>query len=381
MSLYESTNKYTPVRFNKNDKPEFFKELNKRVNNYFKENDISKHANSSMVFKTFFMIGLYLIPYFLMITGVVSSFWMVLLMWILMGFGKTGIGTSIMHDAIHGAYTKDAKLNRRIGYIINLVGGYHTNWKIQHNVLHHSFTNIHDYDEDIDKKIIRFSPTQERKGYFRFQILYAPLLYAILTLYWFVGKDFEKLVQYHKLGLLKDQKETFLSAFIKILISKTLYSILFIVLPIMLIDLPWQQVILGFLVMHAISGMSLALIFQAAHVVEGTDFFKVDENNSVESNWAIHQLRTTANFAKGNVPFGWFIGGLNHQIEHHLFPHICHVHYPKISEIIKSTAHEYGINYIEHKTFGGALISHFKLLHELGTGKYDKNLQLELAAA
>ena len=369
MNAFTSTARPEAVKFNKKNQPEFFKILNKRVNEHFRDNGISKYANSQMVIKTISMIVMYLLPLILMLTGVVSSFWMVMLMWAIMGLGKTGIGTSVMHDAIHGAYSKNPKINRRVGYIINLVGGYHTNWKIQHNVLHHSFTNIHDFDEDIDKKVMRFSPTQEKKGIFKFQILYAPFLYSILTLYWFLVKDFEQLVRYNKRGLYAAQNETFGWALFRIILLKIMYTVVFIVLPIMLIDLPWQQVVLGFLVMHFISGLLLALIFQTAHVIEETDFFKVDEDCSVENNWAIHQLRTTANFARGNKLLGWYVGGLNYQIEHHLFPHICHVHYKNIAGIVEKTALEYKIPYIAHKTFLSAIVSHFKLLHELGVGK------------
>jgi len=140
----------------------------------------------------------------------------------------------------------------------------------------------------------------------------------------------------------------------------------------MVVDLPWTQVLLGYLVMHFICGMILALIFQPAHVIEETDFYKTDENGSVENNWAIHQLRTTANFANGSRLFSWFIGGLNYQIEHHLFPHICHVHYRNIAGIVKQTAEKHNVPYYHHKTFLGAVISHFSLLNSLGTGKYDR---------
>jgi linoleoyl-CoA desaturase len=357
------------VKFNKEDQQEFFKVLNKRVNQYFKDTGISRYANSQMVVKTITMVAMYLVPLVLMLTGIVSSFWAVMLMWCIMGLGKTGIGTSVMHDAIHGAYSKNPTVNRNIGYIINLVGGYHTNWKIQHNVLHHSFTNIHDFDEDIDKKVMRFSPTQDKKGIFKLQIIYAPFLYAILTLYWCTVKDFEQLIRYNKRGLYAAQNETFGFALFRIVVLKILYFALFIGLPIVLIDLPWQQVMLGFLVMHFISGMLLALIFQTAHVIEETDFYEVDEKCSVENNWAIHQLKTTANFAKNSKLLAWYIGGLNHQIEHHLFPHICHVHYKSISGIVQKTAEEYKVPYIEHKTFLDAIVSHFKLLHQLGMGK------------
>ena len=362
------------VKFNKLDQPEFFKELRKRVNKYFEENNISKKANFNMKFKTVFMICLYFVPFTLMITGVVSSFWPVLLMWVLMGFGMSGIGLSIMHDANHGAYSKSKIVNNTLGFLVNFLGAYHITWKVQHNVLHHSFTNIEGFDGDIQNPIMRFSPNQERKKFYRFQIFYAPFLYAIMTIYWFVSKDFERLVRYDKKNLIAGQGLSFNKALVHVIFNKTWYFALTVVLPLIMVELPWWQILLGFLFMHFICGIILALIFQPAHVIEETDFYVPDNDGNVENNWAIHQMRTTSNFANKSVLFSWFIGGLNYQIEHHLFPNICHVHYKKISGIVKDTAKEFSVTYHQHKTFFGALKSHFTLLNQLGTGEYDKKL-------
>ncbi len=362
------------VKFNKQDRPEFYRELRKRVNTYFKENNISRHANFNMKFKTAFMIGLYTIPFLVMLSGLITNVWLMLFMWVLMGLGMSGIGLSIMHDANHGSYSQNPRINHALGYLINFVGGYHVNWRIQHNVLHHSFTNIHGYDEDIEKGIIRFSPTQKRKPFFKFQAFYAPLLYSIMTIYWLVGKDYQQLLRYKRKNLLVGQGLTFRQALIHMIFTKSGYVAILFVLPMLLVPLAWWQILIGFLIMHLISGLILACIFQPAHVIEETDFYVPNENGSVENHWAIHQMRTTSNFANGSVLFSWLIGGLNYQIEHHLFPNICHVHYRKISGIVKQTAEEFNIPYYHHKTFWKALKSHFSLLNQLGTGEYDRLL-------
>ncbi|MEQ8237946.1 MAG: fatty acid desaturase, partial [Cyclobacteriaceae bacterium] len=180
------------VNFNKEDRPEFVKELRKRVNNHFKENNISKYANLNMKLKTTFMICLYFIPLIILLSGVITTFWPMMAMWVLMSFGMSGIGLSIMHDANHGAYSKNKKVNAALGYLVNFLGAYHVNWKIQHNVLHHSFTNIHEFDDDISKPIMRFSPDQEHKPIYKYQSLYAPFFYGLMSLYWVVSKDFEQ---------------------------------------------------------------------------------------------------------------------------------------------------------------------------------------------
>ncbi len=367
------------IKFNTNDRPEFVKELRKKVGQYFKDNNISRHANFSMKFKTAFMIALYFIPLGLMLSGLFSSTWSVMLLWVLMSLGMSGIGLSIMHDANHGSYSKNRNVNRALGFLVNFLGAYHVNWKIQHNVLHHSFTNVDGLDEDIANPVMRFSPHQERKKIFRFQAFYAPFFYGIMTIYWFVAKDFLQLVRYHKNNLLAGQGISFKKAKRQILFNKTWYLVLTLVIPMIVVALPWWQILLGFLLMQFLSGLLLALIFQPAHVLEETDFFD-DQSGTLENNWAIHQMRTTANFANGSRLFSWLIGGLNYQIEHHLFPNICHVHYRKISEIVKDMAEQYDIPYYQHKTFYAALKSHFTLLNDLGTGKYDLRLALAKAA-
>ena len=357
------------VSFNKNSQSDFFQELHKRVNQYFKDNKISRHANNRMIFKTVFMLGLYFIPLTLLLLGTATTFWETMILWVVMGVGMSGIGLSVMHDANHGSYSQNKKVNNALGFVLNYIGGYHINWRIQHNVLHHSYTNIHGYDEDIEHEIFRFSPDEEPSRKYRFQAFYAPILYGLMTIFWVVYKDFNQVIRYEKRGLLKGEGLSFQQAITQVLIYKILYVLVTLVLPLFILDLPWWQVLIGFFSMHFICGLILAFIFQPAHVLEDAHFFVPDENGRVENNWAVHQLLTTANFANNSRLFSWFVGGLNYQIEHHLFPHICHVHYRHLSPIVKATAEEYNIPYYQHKTFVGALISHFKMLHYLGTGR------------
>ncbi|MFB6307533.1 MAG: fatty acid desaturase, partial [Flavobacteriales bacterium] len=160
------------VKFNTKNRVEFFKVLRQRVNNYFKENNLSKYGNLNMKFKTAFMLCLYFVPFILMVSGVFTSYWFIMLMWAIMAFGMSGIGLSVMHDANHGAYSKYKKVNKAVGFILNFIGGYHVNWKIQHNMLHHTYPNIEGYDEDIAMNTMRITPEQERKWIYNLQIVY-----------------------------------------------------------------------------------------------------------------------------------------------------------------------------------------------------------------
>jgi len=343
------------VRFNHRDRPEFYKELNRRVNAYFVESNLSKKANWNMKVKTIFMVGLYFIPLFLILTQSFTSFWPIFGAYLIMSLGMSGIGLAIMHDANHGSYSSNKSINQVLGYLINCIGGYHITWKIQHNVLHHSFTNIHEHDEDLHQNLMRFSPDQKRKPFFKYQVYYCTLLYGMLSIFRFAVKDFRQFIRYHKTGLLKDQGYSFPARLVEIISVKLTYIVVTLTIPILIV-----------------SGLIFAYVFQPAHIIGDVDFYTVDEKGSVENNWAIHEMRTTANFANGSTIFSWFIGGLNHQVEHHLFPHICHVHYKSLSKIVKSTADQYDIPYHSHRTFLDAVKSHLTLMNQLGTGEYDR---------
>ena len=362
------------LKFNVSDRPEFFKVLRKRVNGHFKENGITKNANTAMKVKTVAMLSIYFVPYALFITGVVNTTPLYFLMWIIMGFGMSGIGLSVMHDANHGSYSKNQTVNKILGYCLNIVGGDALNWRIQHNVLHHTYTNVSGMDEDIDtNKIMRFSPNQPQLKMHKFQAFYAWFFYGLMTIFWVLWKDYAQLFRYEKMGLLKAQNTTPGKAMMTVVVSKVIYLAYCLVLPMMISGFPWWITLLGFLAMHFTSGLILALIFQPAHVLLETDFPIENNEGTLENSWAIHQLKTTANFANGSRWFSWYCGGLNYQIEHHLFPSICHIHYRDISKIVEETAKEYGIPYYHQPTFYHALKSHFTHLHMLG--------KLETAAA
>ncbi|MCE3227689.1 MAG: Linoleoyl-CoA desaturase [Bacteroidetes bacterium] len=358
---------FTPIRFSTQDKDKamFFAELRKRVDNYFKEKNISKHYNSQMVIKTIVLLSAYILP-FVAILVFKPSFGISLALWSVIGFALAGIGMSVMHDANHGAYSSSSKTNYWLGHTLNLLGGSVFNWKLQHNMLHHTYTNIAGVDDDVDDKLIlRFSPHTEVKWYHKFQVVYAFLFYGILTLYWALLKDFVQFSKYTKEGVNKDSKEKNRITLFKIALSKIGYFAVIIALPLAL-GIPTAELITGFLLMQFIAGIVLTVIFQLAHTVEETTHPLPDENHSIENSWAIHQMNTTVNFSRESKLISWYVGGLNFQVEHHLFPTICHVHYPEIAHIVKATAEEYGVPYLENKTFGKALSSHVATLVRFG---------------
>lgn len=320
-----------------------------------------------MVIKTIFMLSLYTIPYILMITdvfGSVSGMW---IMYALMGLGSAGIGLSIMHDANHGSYSAKRWVNMALGYTLNFIGGHAFLWKIQHNVLHHTYTNVHDVDEDISPRgVLRMAPGSKWKPMHRWQYLYAWFFYGLMTFVWVIQKDFKSIIKYQKHGWFETQRASLGREWTIMVLTKVFYFSYVLIIPAILLPYSWFQLFLGFCIMHYIAGFILAIVFQPAHVIDGTEYPVVDESGNLENNWAIHQLHTTTNFGHRHRVFSWYVGGLNYQVEHHLFPNICHVHYRSIAPIVKATALEFGLPYKSKNTFIEAMVAHTKLLKELG---------------
>lgn len=355
------------ITFSKSHNADFYKTLQQRAREYFKENNKSRHANANMVFKTVFMLALYMVPFLLILTTLESS-WLIFLMWVVMGFGMAGVGLSVMHDANHGAYSKNKTVNRVLGLLLNTLGGSDVNWRIQHNVLHHTYTNVTGMDEDINPgRVMRFSPHEERLKMHKYQHLYAWFFYGLMTLMWCTVKDYRQAIRYNRMDLMKTQNITFARLMVEIFITKLLYFGIFLALPFIFSPLPWWGTLLSFLLMHFMAGLILAMIFQPAHVVPSSNYPVPDESGNIEADWAVNQLYNTANFAPNARIFSWYVGGLNYQIEHHLFPNVCHVHYRSLSHIVKQTAEEYNLPYFTQKTFGDALREHTKMLRDLGT--------------
>jgi linoleoyl-CoA desaturase len=346
---------------------DFTTTLNKRVNEYFKNQNLSRHANQEMVIKTICMFLAYFGPYVLIMTGLVTNLPGLLIALLVMSLGLGGIGLSVMHDANHGAYAKRNWINTILGYSMNLIGANSFNWKVQHNVFHHTYTNVHDEDEDISPRgALRLSPHTEWKRLHRYQFIYAWFLYGLMTIVWLFIKDFLRLSTYHKNGLVKKQNASARREWLILIGSKVMYIGYIFILPLIFTQLSWWAILLGIFIMHYIAGFILAIIFQPAHVVEGTAYPLPDDDRKMENNWAVHQLLTTSNFGNNSLWFSWYVGGLNFQIEHHLFPNICHVHYRKIAVLVKETASEFGLPYRSTRTFLGALISHMRILKQLG---------------
>lgn len=354
----------TKISFKHDGKKAFARDLKQEVNSYFEEHNLSKNANARMVAKTIILLTTYFGAYGLIISSSVGIWGMAILCFV-MGIGMAGIGFSVSHDALHGAYSSNKYVNQFLGYTFDLMGANSYIWKITHNIIHHTYTNIYEHDEDLEvAEFIRLSPNAEHKPVHRFQHILAFFAYGFATLFWAFIKDYKYFFQ-SSLGPYENKSHP-TKEWVTLFITKLFYYGYMLVLPYMLLSITWWQLAIGFLIVHFTAGIILGIIFQLAHVVEGTDHPTQNEEGNIENAWMIHQLETTSDFAHDNKLLCWYIGGLNYQIEHHLFPKICSVHYPKISEIVRNKANEYDIPYNYHETLGTAIKSHYQTLKKFG---------------
>ena len=351
------------VTFN-NKSSKFYTALKKEVEQYFQQKKIKKSGNWKLYIKTSILIPAAAIIYLSLLIFPLPAISGIILCMTL-GFILASIGFNTMHDACHGSFSSRKWVNETLGYTLNALGGNSFIWKFKHNIIHHTYPNVDGIDDDIAKSpIMRQCSSQKWFPAHRFQHIYVVLVYAISTFAWVFLMDFTKYFK-QKIFTTPLQKMSRKDHFI-FWISKVLYVLFYIVIPVYFVG--WQAWAIGFASMHVIMGLTLALVFQLAHVVEHAEFVATSGMDSkiIENEWAIHQVNTTVNFASKNKIISWFVGGLNFQIEHHLFPRISHVHYPAISKIVQKTCTQFNIPYHEYPTMTKAIFSHFRMMRQLG---------------
>ncbi len=341
----------------------FHGELKKRISVYFKETGKSATGNFHLYFKAFVLVA-GLIATYIHLVFFTPPVWLALIECIALGGFTAAIGFNIMHDGGHGSFSRYKWVNDLAALSLNFLGANIFMWKTKHNVIHHAYTNVDGLDDDIDAKpFLRLCDTQKFYKFHKYQHLYFWAAYSLLYLYWIFVTDYKKYFL-KRVGPVPLKKMS-TADHISFWAFKVLHIGLFVVLPIYMVGFtPW---LVGFLVYGLFSGFILSIVFQLAHTVEHTHFPQPDEKTGkIEDEWAVHQIKTTANFATGNKVICWLVGGLNFQVEHHLFPKISHVHYPAISKIIKNACEEYGIKYIEYPKMRYAVASHVAHLRALG---------------
>lgn len=342
---------------------DFQKEVRRRVRSYLRDQGKSGLADYRFYLKALANLALYLVPFGFFLAGYTSFGWTTLL-WTLTGIGMAGVGMNLMHDALHNTVTRSEWVNRKIGAVLYMLAGNSYTWRVQHNVKHHTHTNLDGHDDDIETgNMFRFHPSQPLKKKHKYQHIYAPFAYSLMTWKWLLEKDFKQVINYSKSDLFRAKDQTLGMVWTKLIVGKGFHFAVFYVMPIA-IGLPWYMVLWGNFMMHFMGGLILSFTFQLAHVVDKAEF--PSEEEAAESSLLEHQLKTTANFSTKSWLVTWYTGGLNFQVEHHLFPTINHVHYPKIAQIVRNTAAEFKLPYNEYRTTVQALQGHFRHLKMMG---------------
>jgi linoleoyl-CoA desaturase len=353
------------VRFPRDDG--FHASVRSRAAAYFRAAGRTRTGGAAMLAKTGVILGWFAASYALLLALGGASAWLAIAATLSLAFATAGIGFSVMHDANHGAHARSARLNRALGHALDLVGASSYLWRFKHNVQHHTYANIAGMDADIDAgPFLRLAPSQRLRALHRYQHVYAWLLYGVLAVKWWFVDDVADLVR-GRIGQLpvprpRGQELAGLVA------GKVVFLAWAVVVPALVFRSPWvaPMFLLGALTL----GVVLATVFQLAHTVPDAVFHAAaaGDDRRMATGWAEHQVRATVDFAPSNRLLGWYVGGLNFQVEHHLLPDVCHVHYPALARSVEAACLAHGIPYRAEPTLRAAIAAHFRFLRALGAG-------------
>jgi linoleoyl-CoA desaturase len=338
-------------------------ELKRRVDAYFSETGSPRRDVAAWYLKAATILVTFAASYTLLVFFA-SAWWQAVPLTIVLALSVVGIGFNIMHDGGHGAVSRYRAVNRLMAHSLDIVGGSSYLWHWKHAVLHHNYSNITGHDMDVSLGMLaRFTPHQPRYPHQRWQHLYVWGLYGLLAVKWQLFDDFRTLLT-GKIGPHRIPRPRGLDLAMLVAAKLSFFALAFVI-PLLLHSI-WVFVPY-YLLFAVLLGFVLSVVFQLAHTVEAADFPNVPEGaDSVENAWAVHQVQTTVNFCHGNRVVTWLLGGLNYQIEHHLFPDISHCSYPGLSGVVKATCDDFGIAYKEHASFWDGIRSHIRWLRRMG---------------
>ncbi len=348
---------------------EFQKELTARVKEYFEANGLPERGLVRMYLKTLVILGWFAASYVALVFFS-TAWWAGLLLAVSCGLAVAGIGMAIQHDGCHGGYSNRRWMNYAAGFCMDGVGASSYYWRWKHNVFHHTYTNVTGADDDLETGGLgRLSPLQRRRRIHRVQHLYYWFFYAFLVAKWHLLDDFLCLIK-RRVGPHHVPRPRGRDLFVFVG-GKLLFATVVFVIPSFFH--PFWLVLLFYGAAVAVTGFVLSLVFQLAHCMPEAEFPEaIGDPAQIKEEWMVHQLNTTVDFAPRNWLLTWYVGGLNYQIEHHLFPKVCHVHYPAISKVVREVCEKFEVPYRAHRTFFSAVRSHFRLLRDLGKNDFDQ---------
>ncbi len=341
----------------------FQKELRRRVETFIREQGIQERDRPAMYLKTAVVLLAFALSYIALVC-LAQAWWQALPLALLLGFTTALIGFNIQHDGGHRAYSDRPWVNKLMAMTLDMVGGSSYVWRWKHAVFHHMYVNVHGHDTDIELGVFgRLAPEQPRRAVYRWQQWYLWPLYGVMVMKWHFYDDFRDVIT-GRMGVnpFPRPRGWELALFVG---GKLVFLTLAFGLPLLLH--PLWQVAIFYAITVAVTGVVLSVVFQLAHAVEEARFPTPEPGTSrMAEAWAVHQVGATVDFAREDRLVSWLVGGLNFQIEHHLFPTLSHVNYPAIAGVVEATCKEYGVPYAANPTFGGAVASHFRWLKRMG---------------
>ena len=341
----------------------FHREVKRRVLEYFQRTGLSQRDSPRMYLKTAVLVLWFGLSYALLVFAA-TTFWQGALLSFSLSLAMAGIGFGIQHDANHGAYSSHGAINRLMGTTLDMLGASSYLWRFKHNVSHHTYTNL-GADDDINLGPFgRLSPAQPRRRFHRLQQFYIWALYGLLIPHWHFVYDFKNVAR-GQIAQNRFPRPRGLHL-VELIAGKAVFFGWAFVVPALFH--PWWVVLLYYAGTSFVLSLVLSVVFQLAHCVEEADFPEPRPGTSrLPDAWAVHQVETTVDFARGSRVLTWYLGGLNFQIEHHLFPRICHVHYPRVADIVQAVCAEFGVRYTAHERLFGAISSHWRWLRRMGS--------------
>lgn len=347
------------IKFRKDEQPLFFKTLTSRVNDYFQKNQIAKTGNKQAYIKAFLLILLFFGSYAsaLVAENIVQFY----ASYIVMGSLTIFVALNIAHDAAHNTFSKYKRVNELLLFTFDLLGANGYLWRLKHVHSHHPHVNIPNMDGDIKQSnLVRIFPNAPFLNFHKYQFLYMPVLYMFYTLNWLLFRDFRDFFQTDISG--KPSVIHHWREYIRLFVGKFIYISKLLIIPTLVLPFSFGQVFLGFVLLQFAASLTVALALVSAHVGEHSVYPEPDENGIMPHSWAIHQIVTTTDFATKSPMVTHLFGGFNHHVVHHLYPNICHIHYPELTKIVKETCEEFGITYHLNPTLGDAILSHLRFL-------------------
>ena len=340
----------------------FYKELKRRVDGYFATTQLARRGSPRMYLKSAVILSWFVASYAGLVFGA-RTWWQAVPLAISLALAVAGIGFAIQHDANHGSYSSNERINRLMGITLDLLGASSYVWKWKHNIFHHTYTNLSGADADISIQVFaRLTPAQPRYRIHRVQQFYLWLLYGFLLAKWQFVDDFKKIA----LGRIAENRVPRPRgwALVELIGGKVAFLAWAFLVP--MLFHPWWVVLLFYGATSFFVAVILSVVFQMAHCGAHATFPTLSEDGEVPTSWAIHEVESTADFARRSRLLTWYLGGLNYQIEHHLFPRVSHIHYPELAPIVQSACREFGVRYTVHDGFFPAVSSHWHWLQQMG---------------